>query len=260
MIDLHSHVLHGIDDGPGEIDGSLAIARVAVDVGIRTLVATPHVSWRYPNKAEVIARLVSGLNERLAAEDVPLEVRAGAEIAMTRVGETPAGELGELDLGGGGWILLEPPFAPVASGLKEVVDGLQRRGHRILLAHPERCPAFHRDPALLEELVRSGALTSVTAGSLVGRFGEQPRTFALSMARQGLMHNVASDAHDPVARAPGLREDIEQAGLAPLTTWLTEEVPAAILAGEDRVPPRPAVELAPAGDARRSRWRLARRS
>lgn len=260
VIDLHSHVLHGIDDGPSEIEGSLAIARAAAAVGIRTLVATPHVSWRYPNTAEVIGRLVLELNDRLAAETVPLEVRAGAEIAMTRVGEIAVGELGELDLGGGGWILLEPPFAPVASGLKEIVDGLQRRGHRILLAHPERCPAFHRDPALLEELVRAGALTSVTAGSLIGRFGEQPRSFALSLAMEGLMHNVASDAHDPVGRAPGLRDEIEQAGLAPLTSWLTEEVPAAILEGQERVPPRPSVELGPAAAGRRSRWRLARRS
>lgn len=260
MIDLHSHVLHGIDDGPTEMEGSLAIARAAVNVGIHTLVATPHVSWRYPNTAAVIAPLVSDLNERLTAEAIPLDVRAGAEIAMTRVGETPAGELGELALGAGGWLLLEPPFAPVASGLRELVDGLQRRGHRILLAHPERCPAFHRDPALLKDLVRAGALTSVTAGSLIGRFGEQPRTFALSMARERLMHNVASDAHDPVVRAPGLRAELEQAGLAPLTAWLTEEVPAAILEGEENAPPRPAVELTTAGEVRRSRWRLARRS
>jgi protein-tyrosine phosphatase len=257
MIDLHCHVLAGIDDGPATIADSLALARAAERAGIRTLVATPHVSWRYANTADAIAHGVAELSARLSEEGIDVELLAGAEIAMTRVGDIEPAELQRLALAGGGWLLVEPPFTPAASGLDTILLELQRQGHRLLLAHPERCPAFHRDPQMLVELVRGGILTSVTAGSLAGRFGEPPRRFALSLLRRGLAHNVTSDAHDAAQRGPGMTSEIEQAGLGPLTDWLTRAVPAAILAGEETVPARPAVELAEL-QAPRSRWRLRR--
>ncbi len=253
MIDLHSHVLPGIDDGPDSIDGSLELARGAVAGGTHTLLATPHVSWRYPNDAGTIASLVDELNERLRAEQIVLEVRPGAEIAMTRLADIEPEELSRLGLGGGQWLLVEPPFTPVLIGLDSILLDLQRRGHRILLAHPERCHAFHRDPEMLEMLVRSGVLTSVTAGSLAGQFGGDVRRFALGLARDGLIHNVASDAHDHVQRPPSIAAELERAGLAPLADWLTREVPAAILA-DGEIPPRPAVDLPSSEKPRRRAW------
>jgi protein-tyrosine phosphatase len=251
VIDLHCHVLPGIDDGPRTMAGSLALARAASAAGVRTLVATPHVNRRYPNDADTIGALVSELSARLAAEGVALQLRPGAEVAMTQVAEIAPAELARLCLGGGGWILLEPPFGPVASALGELVRDLQRHGHGVVLAHPERCAAFHRDPKLLGRLVRAGALTSITAGSLAGRFGATPRRFALKLIEQEMVHNVASDAHDVDGRAPGMAAEIEQAGLAPLARWLTEEVPGAILDGSE-IPPRP-----PAAHARgHRRWRV----
>lgn len=257
MIDLHCHVLPGIDDGPETIEGSLALARAAVAAGTRTLVATPHVNWRYPNTAATIARTAEELRERLQAEGVELELLTGAEIAMTQVGQLDDEELDALRLGGGAWLLIEPPFTAVAAGLREIVLGLQDRGHRVLLAHPERCPAIHREPALLEALVAEGVLSSVTAGSLAGRFGEQVRGFALRLFEQGLVHNVASDAHDHATRAPGMAQEIEHAGLGALADWLTADVPAAILEGTDEVPERPPFDasgLRP-GHGWRSPWR-----
>ncbi len=258
MIDLHCHVLPGIDDGPETIAGSIALARAAERAGIRTLVATPHVSWRYANTAEAIATGVAELNRRLAEEGVDLEVLAGAEVAMTRVDDTAPRELERLTLGDGGWLLVEPPFTPAASGLDTILLELQRQGHRILLAHPERCPAFHRDPEMLTTIVRGGILTSITAGSLAGRFGAPPRRLALRLLREGLAHNVTSDAHDAVDRAPGMADEIEQAGLGPLSDWLTRAVPSAILAGEELIPARPQVELGEDPTTKRSRWRLGR--
>jgi protein-tyrosine phosphatase len=245
VIDLHCHVLWGIDDGPEAIEGSVALARAAAQAGTRTLVATPHVSARYRNDATTIARLAGELNERLAAEEVALEVLTGAEIAITSVPEVEHSQLRSLGLGGGRWLLMEPPFSPIAAGLQNTLSSLQREGHRILLAHPERCPAFHRDPALLESLIQEGVLTSVTAGSLVGRFGEAVRTFALRLIDGGLVHNVASDSHDHIRRPPGMAAELEQVGLGPLTTWLTQAVPTAILTGEATIPPPPPAELTP---------------
>jgi protein-tyrosine phosphatase len=255
VIDLHCHVLPGIDDGPETIEGSVALGRAAAAAGTRTIVATPHVNSRYPNTAAAIARLVEVVNERFAAEGLAVEVLAGAELAMMRVGEIPAHELPELELARSGWVLAEPPFSPVASGLEEIVRELQRRGHRVVLAHPERCAAFHRDPRLLTSLLRSGALSSVTAGSLVGGFGERVRRFALDLARQGMLHNVASDAHDHADRPPSIAREIEQAGLAPLADWLTQDVPMAILEGARTLPPRPHVKLAYTDAKHRTWWR-----
>jgi protein-tyrosine phosphatase len=252
MIDLHSHVLPGIDDGPDTIEDSLTLARAVAQSGVRTLVATPHVSWRYPNDADTIARLVMELNARVQAEGIPLEIQPGAEIAMTRAAEIEPAQLPRLGLGGGSWLLVECPFTPVATGMGALVHDLQRRGHRILLAHPERCPAFQRDRAALEAMVRGGALTSITAGSLVGRFGSEVRRFALELVHEELIHNVTSDTHDPLRRPPGIHDELEQAGLGPLSEWLTYQVPAAILDGSE-IPPRPEVVLSL---KRASRWRL----
>ncbi len=249
MIDLHCHVLAGIDDGPETIEGSLMLARAAVAAGIHTVVATPHVSWRYRNDAETIGLLVRELSARLAAEGVQLEVRPGAEIAVTRVADIEPAELERLALGAGEWLLVEPPFSEVATGLDAAVFELQRRGHRILLAHPERCQALRRDPRMLASLVQGGVLTSVTAGSLVGRFGREVRSFALQLAREGMLHNVSSDAHDHERRPPGMAAQLEQAGLGALSEWLTCAVPAAILSGEE-IPSRPPVRVGGAG-----RWR-----
>ncbi len=114
-----------------------------------------------------------------------------------------------------------------------MVLDLQRRGHRIVLAHPERCPAFQRDAGLLEWLVRAGVLTSITASSFVGRFGGEARRLGAELLRDGLAHNVASDAHDDVRRPPSIVAELEQAGLSPLAEWLTDRSPVAILSGEE---------------------------
>jgi protein-tyrosine phosphatase len=254
MIDLHTHILPGIDDGPATIEGSLELARAAVAAGTSTLVATPHVSWTYPNDAATIAALVDRLNARLRAEGIELEILAGAEIAMTRLIDMRGPELSDLRLGEGPFLLVEPPFAPAVTGLDALVFDLQRQGYEILLAHPERCPAFHREPDMLQEFVNEGILTSVTAGSLVGRFGSEVRRFALMMAREGWIYNVTSDTHDPVKRPPGVLAELRQAGLEPLEDWLVEEVPAAILSG-DGIPPRPAVALPGIEPVRRTWWR-----
>jgi protein-tyrosine phosphatase len=247
-------VLPGIDDGPETIEGSVELARAAVAAGARALVATPHVSWTYPNDPDTIAARVEELRARLNAEGIPLELHAGAEIAMTRLVDMRTEDLLPLRLGGGDWLLVEPPFSPTVTGLGPLVFDLQRRGHRILLAHPERCPAFHREPEMLREFVSEGVLTSVTAGSLAGRFGGEVRRFALKMARERLIHNVTSDAHDTVRRPPGVVAELRQAGLGPLEEWLIEEVPAAILSGGE-IPPRPEVELSGIEPVRRTWWR-----
>jgi protein-tyrosine phosphatase len=255
VIDLHCHLLPGIDDGPQSTEGSLALARLAVEWGTRTIVATPHVSWRYGNDSATIARLTQGTASAIGEAGLALDVVPGAELAMTRMPELDASERSALLLGDGPWLLLECPFSAVLTGLEQLVVELEGEGHRIVIAHPERCQAFHRDTGLLERLVDDGALVSITAASLVGGFGERVRRFALDLVDAELVHNVASDAHDAMTRPPSIAAELEQAGLAPLREWLTEEVPAAVLAGEQRIPRRPPVLVAPHGAGRGAWWR-----
>lgn len=134
-----------------------------------------------------------------------------------------------------------------------MIGAIQARGNRVLIAHPERCVGFHRDPAMLERLVRGGALAQVTASALTGFFGRTVQRLALDFADRGLVQVVAADAHDPVRRAPGIRPHLTAAGLDPLAEWLAEAVPAAILAGAP-IPPRPAFEP-PRRPGERRRWR-----
>jgi protein-tyrosine phosphatase len=252
VIDLHCHVLPGIDDGPESIEGSVALARAAANLGVRTMVATPHVSTRYPNSSQTIIDLASQLERRLAAEEVSLEILPGAELAVTRIADLEPEELARLRLGGGPWLLIEAPLSVSAPDIGPAMTDLQRSGFRILLAHPERCPAYHRAPATLESLIQGGVLTSITAGAFAGRFGGRVRRFALDLTRAGMVHSVASDAHDRSQRPPGMTAELKQAGLGGLTDWLTREVPEAILRGSD-IPRRPNVALEK-GTRRRGMW------
>lgn len=250
VIDMHCHVLPGIDDGPQTIEESLAMARVAARAGTRVLVATPHVNRRYQNRASRIERLVADLNRRIGEEGLELEVRPGAEVALLAVAGLDPEELIRLRLGGGPWLLVEPPTAPVEDEIEGLLTALLERGHRVLLAHPERCPAFQRDPGVLATLVGEGVLASVTAASLRGHFGEEVARFALELLRSELVHNVASDAHHHERRPPTMIGELDRAGLGSLAEWLTTGVPRAILEGAE-IPQRP---LPRASRQTRSAW------
>lgn len=243
MIDLHCHVLPGVDDGPADMGESVALARVAAGVGIDTLVATPHVSFDIRTRPTDVARRVAAVNQRLAEEEIAVEVCSGGEVAIAYGLRLADEELTALHLGGGPWLLAESPLERAAPGLDRALRTLAGRGHRLVLAHPERSPAMRRDPALLRSLVDEGMLSSITASSLTGRFGVEVREFALHLLEEGLVHNVTSDAHHAVRRPPGLRDALlataeELPGLDAQIDWLTNDVPAAVLAGTP-IPARP---------------------
>ena len=221
VIDIHSHVLPGIDDGPATIEASIALARAVAQSGTRTLVATPHVSWRHPNDSATIAPLVDELNAHLRTEEIELEIRAGAEIAMTRAAELDPAELARLTLGGGEWLLVECPFTPVATGMDALVFDLQRRGHRVVLAHPERCPAFHRDRRPLELLVHGGVLTSITAGSLVGRFGGACSASPCSWCATSWCTTWPPTRTTPSAARRGCARSLSRPAWGSCARWLT---------------------------------------
>jgi protein-tyrosine phosphatase len=238
VIDLHCHILPGVDDGPPSLEDTLALARAQVEAGVRQVTATPHVSWDMPTTAERMAAGVDEVNAALQIEGIALQVLHGGELAMTRVVDLPDEEVGAFRLGGGPYLLVESPLTPAATGFEHVLYQLQAKGHKVVLAHPERCPGFQREPDRLESLVYAGALTSITAGALVGRFGSTVERFARQMVHSGWVHNVASDAHDTRRRPPGIRDEVEEAGYGEHAAWWCEEVPAAIISGAE-IPPGP---------------------
>jgi protein-tyrosine phosphatase len=245
VIDLHFHALPGVDDGPPDLDAAVALVRAAAAEGVEGIVATPHVNWEWHNTAPAIAEGVRQLNARLAQEHVEVVIHAGAEVALTLAHELGDEELRGLRLGVGPWILVEAPHTPGATAVEHMLSGLQQRGHRILLAHVERCPAFVADETLLPRLVAGGMLASVTAGSLRGRYGREARSGAERFLSAGLIHNVCSDAHNRTSRPPGLLRDLDGAGLRAQAEWLVRHVPRAILPGTELPAPPPWPDLRP---------------
>jgi protein-tyrosine phosphatase len=258
VIDLHCHLIPGVDDGPASMNESIALAERLVAEGVETVVATPHVSPDYPTSAEMMVAGVADVRAALAAAAVPLSVEHGAEISFAILSGLGRDELRRLTLGGGDVLLLESPYNAAAPFLEEAIFDVQVMGFRTMLAHPERSPVFQEQPDRVATLVERGALCCVNGGSLGGRFGERVRTTAVELFRRGLVHAVASDAHDLRGRPPllravfaGLEGDLP--GIGPQVGWYTRKVPAALLAGEP-LPPRPATPSPP----RRLRGLIAR--
>lgn len=239
MIDLHCHILPGLDDGPANMDFSLAMAREAVDANIQIAVATPHIRADYEGiTAERIAAAADELNARIEEDGLPLRVIPGGEVAIPMLDELGDDELTLLSLGSGGYVLLESPYGRSPVDVEGAVAEITRRGHSTVLAHPERCPLFQADVDRLAALAERGVLCSITAASLAGSFGARARSFAVELMRRGLVHDVASDAHDHLHRPPHLRApivDVEDdlPGAADAAAWYTVTAPVAILAGNE---------------------------
>lgn len=244
MIDLHCHILPGIDDGAPDVEASVEMARAAAAAGTKLMVATPHVSPRWASETHDIARLVGELNIELAQREIPIGVVGGAEIAIERLPDLDDDTLASLCLGDSRYLLVESPYSDRAGNLEDALFAVQLRGFRPVLAHPERCPTFQQDVDRLAAVVGRDVACSVTAESLTGRFGSRPRRTALRMLRDGLVHSVASDAHDHERRGPALTAGLEHAerelpGVAERLDWFVSTVPAAILA-DSPLPESPA--------------------
>jgi protein-tyrosine phosphatase len=255
MIDLHCHILPGLDDGPANLDFSLAMARAAVESGTQLIVATPHIRADFNVDPSEIEARVDLFNDRLQRDRLPLRVLPGAEIGWASAGDLDDVQLARLSLGSGRRVLLESPYGKKPVDVESIIAGLAARGFQSVLAHPERCPLFQRDPARLRKIVADGALCSITAGSMLGRFGQPVRTFTVEMLRDGLVHDVASDAHDHIHRPPGLVEGFDDVktelpGIEHYTAWYTVTSPVAILAGNP-LPTAPDLATPPPSRLRR---------
>lgn len=240
MIDLHIHLLPGLDDGPADSAATVELARACVADGIDAVVATPHVSERYPTTVAAITTALTEARSALTAAGVELAVEAGAEIAIDQLDRLGDDDLVALSFGGRGThLLLETPYAAWPLELERQLMRLGGLGIRGVLAHPERSVGVQKGDGLerIERAVGRGLLVQVTAGSLTGRFGRTAQQTAHQLLQRELVHLVSTDAHDTTKRPPELTAAGEVLG-AERARWLTTDVPAAILRG-GQLPPRP---------------------
>jgi protein-tyrosine phosphatase len=242
MIDIHVHILPGVDDGAKNWEESLEMARMAVNDGIRVMVATPHLfSGRTPdqgqlNDKEIILQYVAELRQKLSEATIPLEIIPGCDF--------PLGfdSLKHLDAGramtindANRYLLLELPDTSLPPATEEICFYLQSRGITPIITHPERHLILQEMPQKLKRLIDLGCLVQMTGSSLTGRFGRRVKKISQQLIKMGYIHLLATDAHDPKHRPPLLSQAVTE--LSRLVgkdraRAMVHDLPGKIIAGE----------------------------
>ena len=236
MIDLHSHILPGIDDGAADLETSLEMARAAISDGIQVMACTPHITpGVYNNDADSIETAVSELRRALELRNLRLELVVGADVHISpKMGEhLVSGEWPRL--AGTQYFLFEPPHHVMPPHLHRIADGLLDDGLVPVLTHPERLTWIDSHYDMIGALRELGVLLQLTAGSLTGDFGSTAKYWADRMLADGFVDLLATDAHDPKRRPPVLsraREYVAQRYGEDVARGLVHDNPRAILNGE----------------------------
>jgi len=207
MIDIHSHILPGVDDGASSEEESLAMARQAVDQGIHTMIATPHhLTNRYDNEGHSILMHTEILNELFESNNIPLTLLPGQE---TRINGEFIEKLRDeeiLPLNQTDFVFVELPYDHLPLYTDSLIYDIQMYGAKPIIVHPERNKELAAEPNKLYELVRKGALTQVTAQSLLGGFGKSIAQFTREIINHHLTHFIATDAHNTTSRPVNLKD------------------------------------------------------
>jgi protein-tyrosine phosphatase len=205
MIDLHCHILHGIDDGASDLSVSLAMARMFVADGVSIVACTPHIlPGLYHNTGPQIRSAIEALKFELAGADIPLRLVTGADVHITPqfVQGLQDGTL--LALADSRYVLVEPPHHVAPVRLDQMFFDLLVAGYVPILTHPERLKWIDAHYPLVQRLAASGVWMQITAGSLAGTFGRSAQYWSERMLDEGIVHLLATDAHDTSRRPPDL--------------------------------------------------------
>jgi protein-tyrosine phosphatase len=200
MIDIHCHILPGIDDGADRLQTSIAMATMAARDGITTVIATPHTDGITVNKI-VVQQAVDQLNIEISGQGIDLEVAAGYEIPAELVCN-----LQSHTLEGSCFILVEFPHHYLPEDAVETLHSLVQAGRKPIIAHPERNGSVLRNPDLLRDLIAVGSMIQLTAASVTGDLGPDILHCANYLLRNQLVHFLATDSHSPTFRKPVLSQ------------------------------------------------------
>ena len=209
MIDIHAHILPGIDDGAADMESALEMAAMAVESGVTIMVATPHSSvyGRVQNHwdQEMIQRVL-GFRAALEKEKIPLKIAPGMEIYGALEVPLLLKQRKMLGLNGSNYPLIEFAFSNYAAQATEILEEVRAIGMRPVVAHPERYEYVQRDPSLLNLWVEMGCLLQINKGSLLGSFGKNEKYLALELVERNFVFAVASDAHSSTVRTPWMKD------------------------------------------------------
>lgn len=231
MIDIHCHILPGLDDGPTTIEESLAMAKIAVADGITKIIATPHIRGPYPTEDEIRESVVT-LNHALQESNIAMEIIPAAEVYAMAAPTL----LTDRTINNTSYVLVEFPLSHLPAEAGRVVFDLRINGYRPIIAHPERIPNVIDRPEILEGLLDEQVYVQVTASSLTGDFGPGPKQCAKRLLRNGSVHFIASDAHSSEFRKPQLSHSLavaEKIVGQENALKLVNDNPAAVLEGLD---------------------------
>jgi protein-tyrosine phosphatase len=207
MIDLHSHILPGVDDGAAELEAALAMARASVADGVGVLACTPHIlPGLFHNSGPEIRLAVARLQEELDAHDIPLRLVTGADnhVIPDFVPALRRGHL--LSIADTRYVLVEPPHHSAPPRLGDLLFGIMTAGYVPIVTHPERLTWIETHYDLIADLARRGVWMQITAGALTGSFGRRAKYWGERMLCEGLAHIIATDAHDMTSRPPILSQ------------------------------------------------------
>ena len=212
MIDLHCHILHGLDDGAKNLGEATEMAKMAAKDGIKKIVATPHLFRGdfTPQDLSIIEKKIHELQNVLEKESVDVEIIKGAEVHITHnlIDEIRTNRR-HLVLDSSSYMILEFPAGHVFPGVKNLLFEMLSEGIRPIIAHPERNYVFMRSPEVLYDLIKAGALSQANSGSFTGLYGKRVEEAAFRFMELNLTHFVASDAHNPRASSLWLSQALE---------------------------------------------------
>ncbi|WPZ18255.1 CpsB/CapC family capsule biosynthesis tyrosine phosphatase [Geobacillus subterraneus] len=207
MIDIHTHILPGIDDGAATVEDAIAMAQAAVKEGITTIIATPHhQNGNYDNPKPSILALAAELNDELKRRDIALTVLPGQEVRLHGDLLDGLARHEVMTLADTPYILIEFPPDHVPKYAEQLLFDVQLKGLMPIIAHPERNAEIIENPERLYQLVKRGAFAQLTASSVTGQFGKKIKTFSFQLIEANLAHFIASDAHNIKTRPFRLRQ------------------------------------------------------
>ncbi|OCA87896.1 tyrosine protein phosphatase [Bacillus sp. FJAT-27225] len=201
MVDIHCHILPGVDDGAQTSEDAINMANAALKQGISTIIATPHhLNSHEVNPKQAIQEQLESLNRLFQQEKIDIKIVPGQEVRIH--GELLKGiETGDIQpLGDSNYILVEFPSSNVPHYTEKLFFDLQLKGYTPIIAHPERNQELIQRPEILYRLVKNGALSQITAASAVGKFGKKIKKFTMELLSSNLTHFLASDAHNTTNR------------------------------------------------------------
>ncbi|HZY62607.1 MAG TPA: CpsB/CapC family capsule biosynthesis tyrosine phosphatase [Edaphobacter sp.] len=210
MIDIHHHLLWGLDDGASSIEISVEMARMAAEDGITHVACSPHANGQYDYRPEIIDEKLAELRQRLEAERITLTLGRACDFHMSYENiQAAQAEPSRFSINGLGYLLVELPDYGIPAGLTEVFYQMRIAGLTPILTHPERNRTLQDDQEMLLDWMRGGILVQVTAGSITGKMGRRAEKMAHELLEKRWVHFLATDAHNITSRPPKMREAME---------------------------------------------------